>query len=738
MALAILRFQETDGIQSRFQVDIGTNRFYAYAIGNNELKDIGGIKQLKQPKFTSNLIGPIPEESLGRAVLEVPNEHFDRQNRYIQIMSFRTEKAVGPAISEIISVVVTGANRDDASAISLGMETAMERQPIETVAFAYREVKSVSSAMGFLDTLKSIIPKVLPAVKKMLPVVAGVVPTLLPIVGQLIGGGTQADKDKDDTAKGGKSLLIQSISDPKTAELIAALLLQASGQSTTDGKAGSNTGNNNGDSNGNKTGRNSTLAELAEHIAKISASKDTSKKEENQEKNGGSSTSSSDLSKSEASQLSMGWRSSRATAFTLTKPPQYVHEMAIPALLLEALPALIPLLEKVLTPETIKTLAENLPTNKLLGAITDGLKEAGRVSLESQKETLAQLREITPKTDIPELFKELSLGLAAPTVALDYQRVEAVKLQFTDLTTLMIQGRSRLVYRYDQEISFPLTIETPRPIPKGIVQLLVKNPSSLEVLIEQQYPVENVTSGSLTVVPKLSPEQLKALTPNEEYLVSAVLMWTGRSKQTQKKQRVGTSMSQLMTLVGEYSFDRVEGTAEVIPLNDVHRFRPYWHKVWQGSFSESGQQVVFDCKYYYTLEPDRTNHARIETVTQIEQVSQTRQEGRMKTGLILSPHRLNEILPQTSEHPSLEKAELVALLSSEFKPYFSFAARTQVEFKGNKSDSVAMWVYPEFKLQRLILKQATHTNENGHVLELSEHSVIFPMPAVAHFIGVSK
>ena len=224
--------------------------------------------------------------------------------------------------------------------------------------------------------------------------------------------------------------------------------------------------------------------------------------------------------------------------------------------------------------------------------------------------------------------------------------------------------------------------------------------------------------------------------PNEEYLVCAVLVWEAKSRKTNRKKRLGTTMSQLITLVGEYCFDRIEGTEEVIPLNDVDRFRPYWHKVWEGDFSDNIRRTNLDCKYYYVLEPQRTNHARMETVTQIEETSGTRQVGKLKAGLILSAYRLNELLDQISDYGMLDEAELTALLSSEFKEQFSHCARNSVEFKGPRGDAVGLWVYPEFKLQRVLLKQAGQTNSNGQVLALTEHTVYFPMPAVVHFIGV--
>lgn len=265
----------------------------------------------------------------------------------------------------------------------------------------------------------------------------------------------------------------------------------------------------------------------------------------------------------------------------------------------------------------------------------------------------------------------------------------------------------------------------------------MKHPNTLKVLIEQNYHIENATSGAVSVVPKISKEQLKKLAVNEEYLICVSLVWEGRSKKTQKVMQLGTSTMQLITLVGEYLFDRVEGTGQTVPLNDVDRFRSYWHKVWQGDFTEDVRRISFDCKYYYTLESKRTENARMETVTQLLEDDATGHKSRLKSGLIVSPYGLNELLEQISQHPRLSDAELTALVGSEFKARFSHAARTQVNFKGKPRDTVALWIYPELKLQQVILKQVEQSQPNGNVQALKEHPVYFPMPALAHFIGVS-
>ena len=722
MALAILRFQDNDGVKSRFEVDIGVNRFYKYAIGNEELQPSKGLKVLSNPKFISPLIGPLSESSLGRTILEVPNQQFDRQNRSIQIISYRNQQREGPAISEIITVSAINSGNNPSPVMSFSKATAMENHPVDTVPFAYKEVQPVSSTL-FLGGLLNVVKKVAsPILKVAAPLVGKVANTIIPGSGNLISaaipglvdflaGDSSPQQILSDPSK------LQAIftnpqvtqkfsSDPQVAQLFGSLLQQLAQSSATPPTQTSQAASALAVvGNGKGTYNNNSLMSLEQ-------------------------------------QVTPGISSQSLATATAVSPAstQYVEEMSIPVAMVTTLPALMPLLEKVMSPQTQRMLREDMSAHKRMGLITHGLMDAGRSfrGAGMGRETTAAFSLTGEDGDkqVNALVQGLSVGLSTPSPIPDYERVDSVKLEFSDRTTLMMQGRSRLLYRQDQIIAFPLEVETPRTITKGILQLLVKDPTTLEVLIEEKYRLKDITSGSLSVVPKLSSQRLRTLEPNEEYLVSAVLVWQAKSRKSNRKKTLGTSMSQLITLVGEYCFDRLEGSAEVIPLNDVSRFRPYWHKIWEGEFSSQLRRTTLDCKYYYALEPGRTNHARMETVTQIEPTGGTREEGKLKTGLILSAYRLNQLLGQISTYPQLDETQLTALLSSEFQEQFSYCARDSVEFKGRRGDAVGLWVYPEFKLQRILLKQVGQTNSNGQVLALAERAVYFPMPAVVHFIGV--
>ncbi|MBD2458335.1 hypothetical protein H6G80_30245 [Nostoc sp. FACHB-87] len=770
MALAILRFLESDGAKSRFQVDLGTNRFYTYEIGGDEVQQVHGLTKLQDPIYTSPLIGPLPEESLGRTILEVPNNKFDHQHRAIQITSFRNQQRQGPAISDIVQVTSISPAPVTSFSFATTLETAMDKQSVETVPFQYREVPPVSEAMflgGVLNAVKSVAAPLLNAAAPVLGAVtdavsgapgaaggggiasllSGLLPQLTGIIGgllpQLMGGGA--------TTAGGTAGVDPGMGQPgqspdgaQIANVLAGLLHQV-GSAAAPGQTGA--------APAVAPVVNAVNAPVAQPRTPVAArrpaatpgvqpvmrrapvaarptmarAKSLAMSAQNYYSALGYDADAYGFSMSEEEEPE-AYGFSMSSEYANSLSAEYAESMFIPAIA-GILSAVGPQLLK-LAPSLLSMFGPQL--GNLFGSLLNPQKATS-----GQMSTMLGLDEHEDGEDQAVLMA-LSLALAASaTPDLVYQRVGAVTLGFADVTLVMMRGKSRFLYRHDQDISFPLKLETPQPVRKARLQLLVKHPKTLKIVIEQNYRIESASSGVVSVVPRISKEQLKKLAPNHEYLVCVTLVWQGRSKKTKQVKRLGTSTMQLITLVGEYLFDRVEGTGQTVPLNDVERFRPYWHKVWQGDFTDDVRRMNFECKYYYVLETHRTENARMETVTQVLEEDLAGRKSRLKSGLIVSPYGLNELLGQVFNHPQLSEAELAALVSSEFKGRFSHAARTEVKFSGKPRQTVALWVYPEFKLQQVFLKQVDQSNGNGHVLALKEHLVYFPMPAVAHFIGVN-
>jgi hypothetical protein len=415
---------------------------------------------------------------------------------------------------------------------------------------------------------------------------------------------------------------------------------------------------------------------------------------------------------------------------------EYSHATVAPALL-AALPALMPLLEKVLTPETIKGILDTANPTKIIGAVTDSVKEIGKLGLDFDKQSNEHLRALNPMgvhAPVDDLLK--GMGFAAsvsPDVTREkgepaYRRVESVEVQFAGASPVMIHGRSRVCYRKGEEIAFTLDVKTPRPIPEATVSVLVKDPETRKILVRKSVGASQVNTGRLARRIALAGDDLKPLQTGEEYLVCVYLTWKNA-----KGKVIGTSRTQMITLIGEYVFDRIEDGA-VVPLNDVAKYRPFWHKAWQGSFSRSCTKWTSRASTTTSSSRRARANAPVETTRCLEKGDSHAKKGRLKSGMTTSVGA-STLIPLVSNGKPLPEAHLSALSSSDFVARFNTAARFRAALSGKPGVTGALWVYPEVKLHEVVLFKAASTDADSHVRELTEERVRFPIPVSVHVIG---
>lgn len=93
-------------------------------------------------------------------------------------------------------------------------------------------------------------------------------------------------------------------------------------------------------------------------------------------------------------------------------------------------------------------------------------------------------------------------------------------------------------------------------------------------------------------MPVLEPNDIEAM-PAGTYLICMALIWKNRQGENR-----GTSKHLEITVCDTVLFDRVEESNQLLPLSDPGRFGDYWHKVWEGSFTEDRKRFEFKIKYY--------------------------------------------------------------------------------------------------------------------------------------------
>jgi hypothetical protein len=642
MALAILEYDGPAGDQHRFHAELGTNRYFSWTVGDGRGPDVvDGFRVMANRRHSSPLGGPLPAQARGRTVIDVPAEFFDRDNRHVQLLSFRERDMRGPAVSDILTVQPALGRPAAAAAMAAANGYAPVR-PFDVVPFR-DEAPRVSNAM-FLEALAGVVQHLLPVLQ---PLVRSVVsPDIIRLITQLLGPGAA----------------------PAPAAPVPAA--------------------------------------------------------------------------PQAPAATNGQAQVRQRSAALGLPPTvHLSQAQVAPALLAALPALLPLLQQVLTPQTIQSVLQVADPNRLLGTITNGLQQLGQMGAQIQQRELEHLEQLNPGTGNQELIQllegmSLSTGLAKSVTRRPggtgpkFRTLDNVRMDFAELSPQRLGGREQVCFVAGRELAFPLAVETLRPLPVATLDLHVKEPETLKVICRRRWPVERGATGRLPVVPALSREQVAKLKCGCEYLVVATLTWKGR------RGRVGTSMTQLITVVGPVTFDRLEQGTDIVPLNDVDEHREFWHKAWQGTFDERNRRVGFNLRYHYTLDPNAPRNAQMQTVTETERSGAIGRAGTLKSGLEISPTALNALLERLPDRAALEADQLEALSAPAAVERFSLAARTRFRLSGRPGDSAAVWVFPEIKLQQAVLQRAAAINAAGHVTSFEEERADVPVPALAHVIGV--
>lgn len=693
MGLAIIAFDSSDNQATRFRMTLGTNRYWTYAIGDGEPISRHGIKILKNRRFTSPIMGPLSESSRGRGMIEVPNRLFDRRNQYVQLMSFRDRTLVGPAISDIYQVLKPGPGFEDSPVIEFSKEfkkvnshRAIASHHVDTAPCNLREI-DLSEAM-FLNMLG--------------PAIQGLLPQVGNLLGPLLGGG-----------KGGAGGIVQNLlkilEKPDILKTITGLFGQAAS-----GLAGAK----------------SYAVRPVKRTISLPGYMGPANNDKLFAHRNGSSRHAGQSFRSR-SLKDIPYPPGYAVRQSQLAQAQALPLMALIPMIAKLLPTLMPAITKVL---------DGVDPNKAVKTVTESVEKIGKLGLEGQKQLMGHLEKTLPKlaseSEILKLMESLSV---AQEVELPFRRIESVKLSFPNQVRHMLYGTSRVVYRYGQDLSFPLNIETPRTIGKAVLQLVLKNARTLEILDQKKWPVQKVGSGSLGTIPRLPWSRLSSLKAGDEYIVQISLTWKNKAGN-----RVGTSHGLLFRLAPDYSFDHVEESGELLPLNDPTLYREFWHKVWQTTFTHDYKRQVWHCKYYYTLESERTNNAYRETLTRLNEDAggYKRKSGKLKSGMILSPNAIVQLIPRLNSgdlsNQMPNEDELAALMTSDFKDRFNQVASTSVKFRGKDGQNVALWTYPVVKMQRVVLKKISAADQNGQVLEMIDHPIYFPIPVMAQFIGLSS
>lgn len=601
MALAIVRWRGPENGRQLFDIDIGNNRYYAWAIGSGSQRR-DGIRMLTTRSQTSPLLGPLPAGSRGRAVLDVPDGAFTDEHHHLQLISFRDEELRAPAASDIVAV-------------------PPRWQPAQNASLSHAQ---------FLETLAGMVSNVLPFLKD-----------VLPTVGQLFGGVPAAAGAPAAGKTGGPQ--------PDLMALLTELLGQVQKALATPGKAAS-----------------------------------------------------------------------------LSRPARR-YSQASWVQLLAALPALMPMLEKVLTPETVQTLIGAGDPNKLMTTLFSGLTDAAKIGQQATDKLHEHLRALNPGLGDDMLAKLLTETQSAGGRRRDGLSRQ-VRLGLADLVPVELCGYPQVAFSHGGPITLAVSVQAPRPIPRARLTVRVKHAWTLRVIAERSWSFAKVAPGRLPRPVTLPPTVTSRLRPGGEYLIDLTLRWRGRERP------LSATICQLIRVAGAATFDSVDTGGRPIRLDDVDRDRAWWHRVWGVDLADRTGRVTADLSYTYRLTGGANHNERAETTERTGSDGRT-PHAELTGALDVSLGELSRLCRRLTG-AAFDYRTMAALGDPSFAHAFDRTAHTSVSIRGRRGGRVEVWVWPEVKLHTAMLRVPGRISPlTGQILSFETAGVSVPIPALAHVVS---
>jgi hypothetical protein len=751
MALAILKYLGSSNGYFDFEADIGTSTHYQYKTGKSKRKE-KGLELVDEVLYQSSLIKtPVvsPNSLDTRFRFRVPENTIGRDNRFIQLSSFKGSNLVSPSMSEVITLVpsISDFNGDFKlpKIMTLTHTNGHDSKIRCENAPCHIKDNKVSEAMFFnaiLGALPNLLTNALPMIGKIIPGLQNALPVaekLLPELGKLIPTDVKPGKE-------GVGQILQNIS-PETLKAIMEVVqgVNAKNDNSAAGKAEAKSlSKYSHDFSINP----SALMQLAPLLEKVlspetikaigdnpvqlfKAISDSAVKFQNMDLGtlanvGATLTGGSKLD-----------NVVKSMALRRQQRKRYSEAKIAPALL-AALPALMPLIEKIASPEMINAIGEQ-PV-KLFNAVADA-------GLKNSKQEYDHLEKINPGVDDPGFDAIVASMSLKKSVSIRSKFSDTYAIEFTDVKTIPVGGKERVVYDRRQKMHVPVKITSlknsaQKQIAKAIFQLIIQDGDSMRVLLEKKFKLKDIVVGSPVAGVTLESEDLKKLPLNRDLKLELSVNWKAGDKIE------GTFKNHYVWLSDGYVYQRSgNNMMKRFSLNDVSRFRNYWHKVWEGGPETHNRwKLDFECKYYYTLNDKDTTIKKLETKKKTVNDSASGDDEsdyrrkittKLKSGMEISLAAYNELLSLHQMQP-LTPFQLSAFLGQEFSKESSTAARVSVDFKGKRGETAALWTYPEGSFHSYILGKASTVDPSGMIAAMQEEEVFFPKFSTIHFVGTKS
>lgn len=690
MALALLDFTGWEQQHAVFKIDIGTNGFYKFRIGNGK-EEKTGLEVIENVTTSTRL----SRKKNGDASffdtsenVKLPRKLFDRTNRYIQLVSSKTESGKSPAVSSVITVPVEAQNisadvLDLNSSISVMPELQFNRN-----RWVPHSKPFLAQELSFEDLLSSLIRTVLPAAINFL---GG--------NGAITSGNTgAATPTSTANAIGGLlNLLLRAVSGAPAV---------SSQQSYSNGDYGLNRFADPQHSQFSKPFifgiDDALLAGLAGPL------------------------------------LQQG----------IQLLPQLIN--AANQHKLETLRAnnqLMSTLNADVQRRLLQQLLQNMPSAAAGGSAMDPTQLMQLLQqLQAMPPAASAPPAATTAAPAPAAPATAS-SLSFTKTYVSYALSNSVILSFENKNLQKWNGADRIIYQKGKGLQFDVKLTVnpaPKaPLPKAIFRFVLKDAATQQVVFEKSFKQKNIAANALLNF-KIAAEELFQIPIQKPLSLFAEMRWLSAATGKEYK-AVG---SDEVVFVQDYFVKETGKTlVEEKELTDLNTYRSFWNKVWEAPvLTKGGDKKLWELnatlRYSIFLSPEHEANGLIET-----KIQQTPDEsdsitaktyGKFKSGIELSTAELNKLLSLWSGEAPLDTPKLQAVSNMGFSKSCAGEMIYTLKLKGREGVRGLVWAIPTFKLLELTLNKVSKTNDAGQVTECVEEKAKFPVPVSVRILGLKS
>lgn len=309
-----------------------------------------------------------------------------------------------------------------------------------------------------------------------------------------------------------------------------------------------------------------------------------------------------------------------------------------------------------------------------------------------------------------------------------------------DVTRL---GRSQTVFVGDQATTLRFRLDVgaggpTSPLARAKLEISAREPGGATDLLRVTRRLTDLTPGSELAVP-LTPEQSGALPRDTELEVLAHLRWPG-ARGTYQATASRTVVLATRTIVR----DRGDLVGSPVELTDMNRYRAFWNKVWASTGGTADEALPLwgvDVALRYSVIGTASDHGNGLMTTRTQRQPQDEglrvtTRGRMKSGLEVSVHELNRLLPLWPGETELTPDDLAAFTAPGWLAAQGGDAITQVRMEGPRDTRGQVWAVPVLKLRAFTIAEATEVDPYGQVVATRDHPVHFPVVETVRVLGL--